>query len=178
MRSRLGLRRESIGNSNWETRGRWKSFGLRNKKTATEIVAVWFSQKIRLERVGLQFYGWVHGAEVLQCGIGDGGGGGGCVGCTTGLLGLGITVALGAASAVVKAKRASIVAMIEIPRINVFIKPPGQPELSVCFLFVKRTTKAGKKLGNAQTTRKPSLSKVCRKPSLGTSPNSSESIRA
>ena len=77
MRSRLGLRRESIGNSNWETRGRWKSFGLRNKKTATEIVAVWFSQKIRLERVGLQFYGWVHGADFPQCGIPDGGSGGG-----------------------------------------------------------------------------------------------------
>jgi hypothetical protein len=66
---------------------------------------------VKLEGTLLQIHGWVHGAEVLQCGTPVGGGGGG--GTTIGFVGFTITVALGAANAVVKKVRA-----IKVPTIK------------------------------------------------------------
>ena len=84
------------------------------KKTAKASLAVFFgSEAVKLEGTGLQIHGWVHGAEARQCGTPVGGGGGGGGGCTIGLVGLEITVALGAANAVVRKVRA-----IKVPTIK------------------------------------------------------------
>jgi hypothetical protein len=68
---------------------------------------------VKLEGTVLQIHGWVHGAEVLQCGTPVGGRGGGGGGTTIGFVGFTIAVALGAANAVVKKVRA-----IKVPTIK------------------------------------------------------------